>query len=156
MHEEPYASPAELREYTSLSGRSIPVGASDGELVAAIARSTGYLEYRYRFLWPGMRKDPAQVRAWPREGAFDGAGRLLSGVPREVVEAVCEGALAELGDPGCLCRSENGNGAVLQEREGGIMMRYARGIPEARQLQEVHARIQSVLEFESGLRIGRG
>jgi hypothetical protein len=151
-----YASVAELAGYRSVTGVAVPVGTVEAALEVALRAGTAYLEYRYAWLWPGVRRSMEQGLSWPRAGAMDRDGYALVGVPAGLVRATCEAALMELVRPGMLWESLNANGTIRAESEGGVRKEYERGMPGVRAFGAIHAQVVSFLVCDSGVRVERG
>lgn len=96
-----YASVAEAEAYIGLQGlaTSLWTAANSADKERALVRATTYLESRWSGSWPGRLLSPAQGLAWPRSGARDREGRLLEGVPPQILGAVCHLALSALEGP---------------------------------------------------------
>ncbi len=72
---------------------------SSSEQLAALIRSSEYIDKRFGIRFRGIRKTKGQGLEWPRHDAFDNDGFLLSGVddlPRQLEKATAEYALRAL------------------------------------------------------------
>jgi len=63
-------------------------GVNTGDLEAAIVRATDYLDQRFTFVGTPIYSD--QTTSWPRSGAKDSNGWLVSGIPLAVKQATAE------------------------------------------------------------------
>ncbi len=153
---ESYASVATLVNYRSVCGAQIPEGSTEAAMERVLLQGTAYIDYQYAFVWPGRFESMTQGLAWPRLGVVDRTGCAITGIPEGLVRAACEAALVELKSPGALWTSENGNGTVRAESEGGVRKEYERGMPLLRTFPTIHAQIVSFLKLETGIRVERG
>lgn len=87
------------------AGRLGLVFLDDEAGMSALRRATTWLDGTYRDRWPGI---PAHGREqslqWPRKQAADVYGSRIEAteVPREVIDACCQAAIREFGQPGIL------------------------------------------------------
>jgi hypothetical protein len=99
-----YGTLAGANTYHADRGNTTWTGA-DPDLNIALLRGSEYIDQGYRDQFPGEKTGlRAQVREWPREGAYDSAGNIIgaSEVPVEAMYATYEAALRELTVPGSL------------------------------------------------------
>lgn len=91
-----YVAEATADTYHLARGNTAWAAALTGAKQAAIVRASQALDGMYGKSWPGVRLTSAQGLDWPRGGAYDLDGYVLSGVPQGVADAACEAALLEL------------------------------------------------------------
>lgn len=128
---EAYASVAELQAHRPRSSFSIPVGATDAQIEAALIRATAAVDGYMGSRWPGLRLTSAQALDWPRSGAWDRDGWPLTGLPAAVKVAAMEAALVELGSLGALTEPQSRGGQITREKVGPVETEYAKGAPAA-------------------------
>jgi hypothetical protein len=68
---------------------------TDDQIEKAIIRATDYTDTRFRFVGDKL-SGRGQTTAWPRSSALDRDDNLITDVPREVKDAVCEYAFRAL------------------------------------------------------------
>lgn len=95
---------------------------------AALREATQYLDGRYD--WIGDHPGGNQRLGWPRLGAFDHEGRLLTGIPEKVAEATAELARQALSE--CLAPTEARAGRTRREKVGPLEVEYLGGAPGGR------------------------
>lgn len=92
-----YATEAEAGDYCD--ARALSPEPTD----EALLRASEYIDARFRARFPGRKLGGrAQVREWPRSGAFDADGDPIIGVPDEIKAATIEAAIREEREPGSL------------------------------------------------------
>lgn len=87
------------------AGKQGLVFSDDAAAEAALRRATTWLDGAYRDRWSGVPTNGReQALQWPRKQAADVHGAHLPAdeVPREVIEACCQAAIREFGQPGIL------------------------------------------------------
>ncbi|SLN31768.1 DnaT-like ssDNA-binding protein [Oceanibacterium hippocampi] len=117
-----YVATAEASQYHDELGNSAWAAAAEELRELALRRATRYIDGRYAFV--GCVAVPTQALKWPRTGAFDTEGRLLSGVPVQVREACLELAL-HLAEGGSVEAATAAEGAIRRQRVGPIETEYA-------------------------------
>lgn len=92
-----YLSVTDFKAYHDNRGQSYGT-ATDSAIAAAIVAATSYLDSRWIF---GGRKyqGRAQTTVFPRIGLMDADRLTVDGIPREIVAATAEYALAALSGP---------------------------------------------------------
>lgn len=123
----PYGTVEDALEYHLALGNEawLDDTKDDAQRLTALIRGARALDGRYGRMFPGEKTGGyTQVRAWPREGAFDYcAGEELptSLIPLSIIHASFELALVELAQPGAatptlslgrLTKSESVDGAA--------------------------------------------
>ena len=96
-----YGNSSGFAAYATTNGYTVP----DGDVDAALARGSAYIDALYGPRFPGAPTDGAeQEREWPRTGASDIYGNAIASdaTPTRVVSATYEAALLELASPGSL------------------------------------------------------
>jgi len=121
-----YLAVAEADAYHAARSASAWDGADTAEKEAALLRATAHLDGRYR--WVGLLAELTQPLGWPRIGAYDLEGRLLTGIPERVRHATAELALIALSRPLSPSSLERG-GRIASERVGPVELRYAANAP---------------------------
>jgi len=91
---------------------------------AALMQATAYIDGSYAFR--GRIADPGQALSWPRTGATDREGRVLTGIPRRIEHATAELALIALA--GDLLPPLERGGKVVREKVGPVEVEY---LPDA-------------------------
>lgn len=86
-----YASIAEADSYHSEMGNLDWENYDTAEKQTRLIRGSRYLDGTYSF--PGTRSTIDQGLQWPRWGAIDQSGWILTGVPENVIKATCEAGL---------------------------------------------------------------
>lgn len=120
-----YADVAYADAYHAARGNAGWAAADVAAREAALTKASDCLDALYRFR--GERLHEAQALAWPRVGAADDGGTVLSGVPKAVRRACAELALRALSEE--LLPDERRGGHVLAESVGPISATYAPGAP---------------------------
>lgn len=118
---------------------------------AALIKAADLIDAHFTFR--GHRQRVDQLRAWPRSGIRDKAGRIISGTPSAVIDANCVLALALIEDAGGVAELIGLRGAVLSERIGSVAVRYDAG--GASSQSRVKALLAPFLETTSSTRIKR-
>lgn len=96
-----YCSVADADSYFVLHRSSATWSAkTTTEKQTAILEATAWIDSEYRGMWVGSGILMAtQGLSWPRTEAYDAEGRLMTGVPQDVVSATCELAIASFDAP---------------------------------------------------------
>ena len=132
-----YVSVADCDEYCASMGRKEWIVIDPGDpgdeenLLArerAIRQGTAYLDARYAGRWRGNKRTAAQALSWPRVGAYDPDGYLISGLDKWVVSAACEAAYRYFTGADMMPDVDRG-GQVISESVGSISVTYASGAP---------------------------
>lgn len=89
--------------------------ANDPNKEGAAREATAFLDAVWGRYYRGIAQGRAQGLLWPRSDAFDDAGYLITGVPREIVSAVCELSARALSGP--LVADTANSGAIKRKRE---------------------------------------
>lgn len=131
-----YGSLADANAY--MAERGYAWTGTDAEKEAALLRGSDYVDGMNgqavvgrdgcRMIYPGRKTDPAQVRLWPRTGAYyrdDGGTIDPSVVPVEVVQASYQAAWRELSSPGSLTPDYVASSIVKRETVGPLTQEYA-------------------------------
>lgn len=115
-----YVSVADFKEYWA--DRGVDYSAvTDSEIQASLVKATQYLDTNFR--WIGKKQTAVQALQWPRWYAYSPEGYIYSGVPRDVMLAVCEaGAVAQGG--ASLFASSEGGVSEKTENVGPIQTTY--------------------------------
>lgn len=116
-----YASLSTVDAYATARGLSAWTGA-DAIKEAAIREATVYLDASYD--WTGAILKTTQALAWPRSGAIDREGRVITGLPRRLVEACCELAVMKLS--GALVSSRT-TPEIQAVQAGTVAVTYVKG-----------------------------
>jgi hypothetical protein len=105
------------------------------------------MDGRWRTWWKGRRADATQALAWPRVHVRDEDGATVdeTTIPRAIVQATCEAALAELLTPGVLFPPLERE--TKMERVGPIEVEYVGGADQRTQLTAVRDLITGLLQF---------
>ena len=74
-------------------GHDFAVAATTLSKETAIVRASQFVEQRFRHRFKGRREKANQGLSWPRFGAYDRDGFILSEVPQQLKKAVAEYAL---------------------------------------------------------------
>lgn len=125
--------------------------ANSGIKAASLVKAADLIDAHFTFR--GHRQAVDQLRAWPRSGITDKAGRAISGVPSAVKEANCVLALALIEDAGGVAELLGLRGAVLSERVGSVAVRY--DTTRSSSSSQVKALLAPFLETTSSTRIKR-
>lgn len=94
----------------------------DGAILAALVRASEYVDAAYMAQWQGFKTGGRnQVRQWPRAGAADREGLVLSSatVPIEIENATYEGADREITAPGSLAADVKPGGGIIRRVKAG-------------------------------------
>jgi hypothetical protein len=109
--------------------RAKTYAADDAAILAALVRSSEYVDAAYMGRWQGLKTNGrVQVRQWPRGGAVDREGLGISSttVPIEVEYATYEGADREIVAPGSLAADiKPGGGIIRRVKAGSTEVEYA-------------------------------
>lgn len=114
-----YLSVADFKLYHDARANSY-AGSNDSAIGAAIVKATDYLDGRFRFVGERRNSPDIQATQWPRNGAYDGDRRMITGIPREVKEATAEYALRALSAPINPDPSRDVTGAAVAERSESV------------------------------------
>ncbi|MFF3704698.1 DnaT-like ssDNA-binding protein [Pseudomonas qingdaonensis] len=126
-----YGTVAGADAYHQARGNAAWAAATEADKEAALARASAYIDGLGTQLpttgcilsFPGRKVGGrAQARQWPRDGATDRNGDPIDAgsVPREVEQAVYEGALRELVKPGSLNPDYVASKAVKRAKVGPL------------------------------------
>jgi len=122
-----FVSVTDCDAYCAAHGLTGWTGMTDTTLKEnAIRRATGYLSFS--LFWKGSRTHArAQALAWPRAGATDIEGWVISAnaLPVELVQACCEIAAREVVTPGFTSPDVTMTERVRLEKVGEITTEYA-------------------------------
>ncbi|MDB2391350.1 hypothetical protein N9X12_09085 [Alphaproteobacteria bacterium] len=125
--------------------------ASNTIKAAALVKAADLIDAHFTFR--GHRQAVDQLRAWPRSGIHDKAGRTISAIPPAVIAANCVLALALIEDAGGVAELLGLRGAILSERIGSVAVRYsAAGSPSQGRIK---ALLAPFLETTNSTRIKR-
>ena len=146
---------------------------SDADLkAAALIRSTAYIDATYRLRFSGLRTfRRAQALEWPRLGAYvkysdanllfvqeqGGYGYAYwnydfipnNVVPVEVVNAVCEGALREMVEPGVLAPDLDRGGGIRRLQAGSVSVQYGSNATPNTVFQAIDIALASLLAAQN-------
>lgn len=116
-----YVSVAYFDAYHTERGNAYTGSPSSTEKEQAIVLATDYLDIRFNYV--GLKRVSTQTTEWPRYSARDRDGRLVSGLPEVVKEAICEYALRALtatlvADPS---RDASGNSIVSESVKADVV-----------------------------------
>lgn len=103
--DEFYGTVAGFKSYMEGRGKVIPVTWEDDDIEAALLVASEWIDGKYQPSFPGLKVGlRAQIREWPRTGAFDIYGYNLppDAVPREIENATYEAAFRQASKPGSL------------------------------------------------------
>lgn len=115
-----YVTVAEIRDYATARGVTLPADNSDVEILAI--KAMDYLESQRRY--KGEKVDIDQTLQWPRAGAYvDGFRIPDDSIPRELRFAQMAAAIEAKGAD--LLPNKDGKGAVSSETVGPISVSYA-------------------------------
>lgn len=84
-----YAAVETFEDHHTGRGRDYSAYA-DADVQVALVRATDYMDKRFSRRWRGDKGSGSQALCWPRSNAYDNAGHLLTGLPPQLVRAVCE------------------------------------------------------------------
>ena len=94
----------------------------------ALRFATEFIDGVYDGSWIGEHPGTStQTLAWPRNGAVDGEGRSVTGIPQRVRDAVSRLALEALSD--FLSAAEDRGGRIARARVGPLNVSYFRDAP---------------------------
>src|ERR1700737_4732606 len=104
---ESYVSVADAKTYHAARGNTAWTNLSphdDAPFEQLLRKATQFIDARWRTWWKGRRANATQSLAWPRVHVHDEDGASVdeTTIPRAVIHATCEAALAELLTPGVL------------------------------------------------------
>lgn len=153
---ESYASVAELQAHRPRSSLSIPVGASDAQIEAALIRATAAVDGLMGSRWPGLSETEDQALDWPRAQAWDRDGWPLTGLPVAVKVATMEAALVELNTAGALTEAQSRGGQIIREKVGPIETEYAKGAPAATVYPAIIQALSRIVRGGGGIVTERG
>lgn len=172
---ESYVSADDCALYASKNGSAIAFDGSSAGTEAALRRATAYIDSRYRGRFPGYRVNGrAQGLEWPRVGAYtfdpdNGRSNAYAGnefyqssqylygynyiasniVPREIIKAVCEGAIREIATPGILSPDLKRGGAIRSVKAGSVKVEYEAGADPNTEFQFIDLILASLLMNDS-------
>lgn len=110
-------------QYQTNKNRADWLALSDDEKCASLIKGTQYVNALFN--WKGRRKFEAQELAFPRVMLRDLDGFFVKGIPRKLMEAVCEAAFYGYQADAELFTIHNDNGVVKKERiEGAVEVEY--------------------------------
>jgi hypothetical protein len=89
--------------------------AGDPNKEGAAREATAFLDAVWGRYYRGVVQGRAQGLLWPRSDAFDDADYLITGLPKEIVTAVCELSARALSAP--LVADTDNSGAIKRKRE---------------------------------------
>jgi len=113
-----------------------------------IEQKTGAIRIATRWIdqyhyWQGYLVDLTQPLGWPRLLAYDEDARVILGIPRKLVEAVCELALSHLRDGNLNKVFYNASPQVMRvSAGGGVSVDFD---PSRREAYSGYAYVQSLL-----------
>lgn len=110
--------------YHLARGNIVWAGLDDGEKLAALLRTSEWLDGSYMLMFPGWKTGArAQVREWPRTAAYDMYGYEIPAgtIPREVENATYEAALREGVQPGALSVDFTASGGIKKASVDGAV-----------------------------------
>lgn len=100
-----YGTVAGADAYHLKRGNIVWAGLDEAEKLAALLRTSEWLDGNYSELFPGWKTGyRTQVREWPRAYAYDRALQAIGDqeIPSEIERATYEAALREAAQPGAL------------------------------------------------------
>ena len=154
-----YASLDTVTAYHQARGNSDWLHSSE-DAEPAILRAMDYLE---SLPWIGKEYDGPvgatghQPLQWPRvRVVVNGYTWGCDEVPPQVVKALCEAALIELGNPGALAPELERGGMVLSESVDVISTTYASGAPAGTAYNKVKQHLRGLLCSSNVMRLERG
>lgn len=125
--------------------------ANDTIKLAALVKAADLIDAHFTFR--GHQQAVDQIRAWPRTGIKDKAGRIVNGIPPAVMEANCVLALAVIEGAGGTSELLGLRGAILSERIGSVAVRYNASGSSSQ--SRIKALLAPFLETTSSTRIKR-
>ena len=123
-----YLSVGDADAYWAERNNALWAAAVPADKEKALREATQYLDGRYD--WVGDHPGGGQQLGWPRVGAVDHEGRVLTGVPGKVAQATAELALQALGEP--LAPAQPRAGRTRREKVGALEIEYLAGAPGGR------------------------
>lgn len=123
-----YASVSEADLYWANRANSTWSAASVADKEKGLRFATEYIDGSYDGRWIGEHPGSAsQVLAWPRNGAIDSEGRIVTGIPQRVADATARLALDALTD--FLSAAEDRAGRISRTAVGPLEVSYFRDAP---------------------------
>jgi hypothetical protein len=142
-----YGTVAGYKAYV-LARTGVVVATDDALISPALLVASEYIDANYRAMFPGWKVlYRAQVREWPRQGAYDDKYQAIgiAEIPVEVEYATYEAALREIASPGSL-RTDVTMGTAISSVsiEGALSVTYA-GVSGVDDLQVTIPAIDAVI-----------
>lgn len=101
---------------------------SAGDKTAALIRATAAIDAMYGTRFQGYRTNfRDQDLQWPRTGAYDNEGNIISGdeIPQELIDATCEAAARELAEAGSMAPDLARGGEIRSLKAGSVAIEYS-------------------------------
>lgn len=149
--EDSYLSLGDADAYFAARDVAGWTGAPSVAREAALLQATAYIDGSYAFR--GRICDPGQALAWPRKGAVDSEGRIVTDIPRRVEHATAELALIALA--GALLPPRERGGKVLSERVGPVEVAYMPDAEAGRAYPLIDLLLKPLLRSAASHRIKR-
>ena len=131
-----------------MEAREIEYPAWDDEYIdAKMVVASEWLDARYTEMFPGLKVGMrAQVREWPRVGAYDYYGYSIASnaVPVEIENATYEATLREGSEPGSLSKDWTPDKYKRVSIDGALSVEYS-GFGSASEIQTQFMRITEIL-----------
>lgn len=167
-----YISAADCATYAS--NRGLAFDANDPGADAALRRATAYIDAKYRGRFPGYPTQLGiQALEWPRysayllvpeqgrnapffygmTGNYDYNYEFIGGfyyipsnaIPRQIITAVCEGAIRELASPSSLAPDLDRGNAIVRLQAGSVSVQYGANASPVTTFQVIDLALASLL-----------
>jgi hypothetical protein len=137
------------KAYHLARGNTAFAAATDARLGECLLLGSEYVDARYRGSFAGIKVGGrAQVREWPRNGAYDNIGNAIAidEIPREAEEASYEAALQEVTTAGSLAPVVTMATQIKRERIEGIIDTEYLGATNADAVRPVMTKVDEVID----------
>lgn len=132
-------------QYQTNKNRTDWLALSDNEKLASLIKGTQYVDSLYD--WKGRRKFEKQELSFPRVMLRDSDGFYVNGIPRKLMEAVCEASFYGYQASVELFTTHSDNGSVKKECvEGAVEMEYYSSKDEVVDYISKYAALDSLLK----------
>jgi hypothetical protein len=121
-----YGSRTAFRAYHLARGTNT-TSYADATVDAALILASEFIDGRYGGLFIGLKTgERAQVREWPRTGAYDNYAYLIdqNEIPREVENATYEATLKHLASPGSLFVDYKPSKYIEASVDGAVAVKF--------------------------------
>lgn len=141
--------------YFSVRGNETWANLEEEKKCISLVKATDYIDSA--FDWNGIKATYEQALMFPRKKLIDNNGYEVTGIPKNLKEAVCECAL-KIGQNTEMFQTEDSNGAVTSEHIGELSFSYdvSRKTKDKTLYEAINLRLRGLFKDKASQKIVMG